>query len=57
MAFLVSAAGVAFEGHFSNWTIYELKLQFLTLAPWNMHLPTVQFLQQCFFLVLSDLYK
>ena len=57
MAFLVPAAGYAFGGHLSNWTIYDLKQQFSKLAPWNMHLPTVHFLQQRFVLVLSDLYE
>ena len=57
MAFLVHAAGFALEGHLSNWTMYDLKEQFSKLAPWNMHLPTVHFLQQCFILVLSDLYE
>ena len=32
MAFLVSTAGFAFEGHLSNWTIYDLKKQFSKLA-------------------------
>ena len=57
MAFLLSAAGFAFEGQLNNWEIYDLKEQFLKLAPWNMHLPTVHFLQQRFVLVLSDLYE
>ena len=57
MAFLVPAAGFAFEGHLSNWTIYDLKEQFSKLVPWNMHLTTVHFLQQRFVLVLSDLCK
>ena len=57
MAFLVPAAGFAFEGHLSNWTIYDLKEQFSNLAPWNMHLPKHCFSQQCFVLVLSDLYE
>ena len=57
MAFLVPAAGFAFEDHLSNWKIHDLKEQFSNLAPWNMHLPTVHFLQQRFVLVLSDLYE
>ena len=52
MAFLVPAAGFAFEGHLSNGKIYDLKKQFSKLAPWNMHLTTVHFV-----LVLSDLYE
>ena len=46
MDLLVPAAGFAFEGHLSNWTIYDLKELFSNLAPWNMHLPTLHFLQQ-----------
>ena len=57
MAFFVLAAGFVFEGHLSNWTIYDLKEQFSKLFPWNMHLPTVHFLQQRILLVLSDLYE
>ena len=57
IAFLVPAAGFAFEGHLSNWTIYDLKEQSSNLAPWNMHLPTVHFVQQCFVLVLYNLYE
>ena len=57
MAFLVAAAAFAFEGHLSNWTIYDLKEQFSNLAPWNIYLPTVYFFQQHFVLVLSDLYE
>ena len=45
MAFLMPAAGFAFESHLSNWTIYDLIEQFSKLAPWNMHLSTVDFLQ------------
>ena len=56
MAFLVPAPGFAFENHLVNWTIYALTEQFSKLAPWSMHLPTVQSLQQRFVLVLSDLY-
>ena len=56
MAFLVPAPGFAFESHLVNWTIYDLTEQFSKLAPWSMHLPTVQSLQQRFVLVLSDLY-
>ena len=54
MAFLVLAAGFTFGGHLSIWTIYELKQQFPKLAPWNMHWPTVHFLEQRFVLVLPD---
>ena len=57
MPFLVPAAGFAFEGHISNWKIYDLKEQFSKLSPWNMHLLTVHFLQQSFVLALSDLYE
>ena len=55
MAFLVPAAGFAFEGHLINSTIYDLTEQFSKLTPWNMHLSTA-FLQQRFVMVLSDLY-
>ena len=54
MAFLVLAAGFAVGGHLSNWTIYDFKQQFSKLAPWNIHWPTVHFLQQRFVLVLSN---
>ena len=57
MAFLVSVAGFAFDGHLSNWTIYDLKEQFWKFALWNMHLPTVHFLQERIVLVRSDLYE
>ena len=57
MAFLVPAAGFAFEDHLSNWTIYDLKEQFSKLTPWNIHLLTVHFLQQRFVLIFSDLYE
>ena len=57
MVFLVLAAGFAFGGHLSNWTIYDLKEQFSKLAPWNMHWPTVHLLQQRFVLVLPDKYE
>ena len=57
MALLVHATCFTFEGHLGNWTIYNLTEQFSELAPWNIHLPTVHFLQQCFVLILSDLYE
>ena len=57
MAFLVPAAGFAFEDHLSNWTIYDLKQQFSKLPSWNMRLSIVHFLQQRFVLALSDLYE
>ena len=57
MAFLVPAASFAFEGHLSNWTIYNLKEQFLKFAPWNMQLSTFPFLQERIVLALSDLYE
>ena len=57
MAFLALAAGFILAGHLSNWTIYDLKEQFSKLAPWNMHWPTVHFLQQRFVLVLSREYE
>ena len=56
MAFLVLAAAFIFSGHLSNWTIYDLKEQFSMVALWNMHWPTVHFLQQQLVLVLSDEY-
>ena len=57
MASLVLAAGFTFGGHLSDWAISDLKEQFSKLAPWNMHWPTVHFLQQCFVLVLSNKYE
>ena len=53
MAFLVHVTGFTFEGHLSNWKIYDLKEQFSKLAPWNMNLPTVHFVLFFF----SDLYE
>ena len=57
MAFSLPATDFAFEVHLSHFTIYDLKQQSSKLAPWNMHLPTVHFLQQRFVLVLSDFYE
>ena len=52
--FLGACGWITSAGHLSNLTIYDLKEQFSKLAPWNMHWPTVHFLQQHFVLVLSD---
>ena len=57
MAFLVLAAGFTFGGHLSIWTIYDSKRQLSKLAPWNMHRPTVNLLQQCFVFALPDKYE
>ena len=56
MAFLMLAAGFTFAGRPSIWTMYELKQQFLKLAPWDMNWPTVHLLQQRFVLLLPDKY-
>ena len=57
VVFWVFAAGFTFGGHLSNWTIYDLKQQFSKLAIWNMHWPTIHFMQQRLVLVLCDEYE